>query len=102
MSPASPYENKKDMNDARGKKAAQDNALTEHSFYEHFCLKLKNILLCGPQTQKELEEKMELTTAQIKIWLKKAEDDGFIKKKSKPVKYALADGANTKNQTSLF
>jgi len=65
-------------------------------------LTFKKILLDGPQTQKVLEEKMKLTTAQAKIWLKKAQEDGFIKKKSKPVKYVLADETDTKRQTSLF
>lgn len=102
MSSTAQYENKKNQNDACGKKAAKDDVLHEHSFYEQFCSQLKTILLHGPQTQKVLEEKMKLTTAQAKIWLKKAQKDGFIKKKSKPVKYVLADETDAKCQTLLF
>lgn len=102
MSSTAQYENKKNQNEACGKKVAKDDVRHEHSSYEHFCSQLKTILLHGPQTQKVLEEKMHLTTAQVKIWLKKAQEDGFIKKKSKPVKYVLADETDTKLQTSLF
>jgi predicted Rossmann fold nucleotide-binding protein DprA/Smf involved in DNA uptake len=102
MSSTAQYENKKNQNDAFGKKHAKDDALHEHSFYELFCSHLKKILLEGPQTQKVLEEKMKLTNAQAKIWLKKAQEDGLIKKKSNPVKYVLADETDAKHQTSLF
>jgi len=69
-----------------GKKAAKDDARHEHSFYEHFCSHLKKFFLMVRRQQKVLERKNEANNCTGKNLAEKAQEDGFIKKKSKPVK----------------
>ena len=84
------------------KSAEKDPNIEEFSLYQYFCLKLKTFLIPGPEDQKSLEEKMGLTSTQMKLWLKKAQDDGLIKKKFKPVRYALTKPEGVNQQSSLF
>ena len=70
--------------------------------YQCFCLKLKAFLTNRPEDQKSLEEKMGLTATQMKLWLKKAQDDGLVKKKLRPVRYVLAETEDVSKQTTLF
>jgi predicted Rossmann fold nucleotide-binding protein DprA/Smf involved in DNA uptake len=76
--------------------------IEEFSMYQCFCLKLKAFLTNRPEDQKSLEEKMGLTATQMKLWLKKAQDDGLVKKKLRPVRYVLAETEDVSKQTTLF
>ncbi|MCW8809353.1 MAG: DNA-processing protein DprA [Ignavibacteriaceae bacterium] len=74
--------------------------IIKKSFYELFIIKLHGLLKDREVKQKELKENMEITSAQLNVWLKRAEKDGIIKKLSKPVRYKLTDYSKT--QTDLF
>ena len=72
------------------------------SLYELFCKKLKVILVDGLMNQREMEVLLNLTPAQMSVWLKQAQDDGLIKKKLKPTRYELLDQVGDHQQTSMF
>lgn len=101
MSVSVPYVSKKDDGDVV-KSIDKDLNIADWSLYQFFCLKLKALLNKGPEDQKVLEEKMGLTSTQMKLWLKKAQDDGLIKKKLNPVRYALTKPEGVNQQPSLF
>ncbi len=101
MSVSVPYVSKKDDGDVV-KSIDKDLNIADWSLYQFFCLKLKALLNKGPEDQKALEEKMGLTSTQMKLWLKKAQDDGLIKKKLNPVRYALTKPEGVNQQPSLF
>lgn len=103
MSTSAVYANKNNNDtDLAGQAVTTENAIFVHSLYDLFCLKLKKVLADGPENQKILEEKMGLTSAQMNVWLKQAQNDGFLKKKVKPVRYALIEQVDVEQQTSLF
>lgn len=95
------YVSKKD-DDYVAKSIEKDLNSADCSLYQLFCLQLKAFLANGPKDQKEMEEEMGLTSAQMKLWLKRAQDDGLIKKKLKPVRYALTNLEGVNQQPSLF
>lgn len=101
MSAPVTYVGKRDEADIT-KAIENDRNFTDISLYQLFCLKLKELLNKGPETQKVLEEKMGLTSSQMKLWLKRAQDDGLIKKKMHPVKYELPKTEEINKQTELF
>lgn len=101
MSSPESYAGNKDEGEAV-KSAEKDFNIVESSMYQFFCLKVKAFLTNGPEDQKSLEEKMGLTSMQMKLWLKRAQDEGLIKKKLKPVRYALTKPEGVNQQPSLF
>lgn len=70
------------------------------SMYDVFVLKLRLFLQEKERTNKELKTLFELTPAQLKEWLLKAEKQNIIKKLSKPVRYKLCN--EVKAQSDLF
>lgn len=70
------------------------------SLYDVFIIKLNFILQEKERTSKELKEIFQLTSAQLKEWLSKAEKEKIIKKLSKPVRYRSADKG--KDEQDLF
>ena len=101
MSEPETYVSKKVDGDVR-KLIEKDLKIEDCSLYQFFCLKLKEFLTNGPADQKSLEEKMGLSSTQIKLWLKKAQDEGLIKKIKRPAKYVLAEIESQNKQTTLF
>lgn len=74
--------------------------IADKSFYDFFILKLAELLRANEFNQKELKERLDINSSQLNEWLKRAEEEGVIKKLTKPVRYRLA--ANNKSQTDLF
>jgi predicted Rossmann fold nucleotide-binding protein DprA/Smf involved in DNA uptake len=101
MSAPVTYAIKKDDGDVV-KSIEKDPNSADCSLYQLFCLKLKAFLTNGPEDQKALEEKMGLTSAQMKLWLKRAQDEDLIKKKLRPTRYVLAQTEGVNEQTALF
>ncbi len=56
------------------------------NFYNIFLDELTKLAV-SPLTVDKLVEFMDLQKSQIKIWLKRAVDDGFVKKLNRPVRY---------------
>jgi predicted Rossmann fold nucleotide-binding protein DprA/Smf involved in DNA uptake len=64
----------------------QEATYLDISLYELFCRKLSRLLDKGGIQPKDIENGLGLTTAQVKIWIEQAVEDGLIKKRSKPVR----------------
>lgn len=101
MSAPVTYVSKKDDGEVV-KSIDKDHTVANYSLYQYFCLKLMVLLNEGPIDQKVLEEKMGLTSSQMKLWLKRAKDEGLIKKMMRPVRYVLAKTDGIDQQTELF
>ncbi len=69
--------------------AAEPRADASH---EVFALVLPEILgaLTEPRTEKDLEEALGVVPAQAKAWLKRACDEGHVRKLGRPVRYVAA------------
>jgi predicted Rossmann fold nucleotide-binding protein DprA/Smf involved in DNA uptake len=93
------------ISDKTKETVSQDVAYLDQSLYELFCRKLSRLLDKGGMQHKDIENGLGLTTAQVKIWIEQAVEDGLIKKRSKPVRpvrYELAAGKRKDEQGILF
>ncbi len=78
----------------------QLKGFSQISLYEFFVIKLRELLSEKEMNLKELEEKLDINLTQLKAWLDRAENEGSIKKLSKPIRYKLMSFDN--NQSDLF
>lgn len=102
MATLSDYNNKKYKSNITSPPVKVGDSSSPYSLYELFCEKLKVILVDGSMNQREMEVLLNLTPAQMNVWLKQAQDDGLIKKKVKPVRYELLEQVGVNQQISMF
>ena len=71
---------------------------TADAFWEQVLSEMLKILQTG-LTEKELSQKLQITSSQAKAWLKRAVAEGRVVKKAKPIRYVAVSSVQ---QTSLF
>jgi len=80
----------KEKSIARSDESPLKEASTK-SFFDFFIIKLTALLKEKEMNQKDLKNKIDLNSTQLKEWLNRAETEGIIKKSSKPIKYKLTN-----------
>lgn len=80
----------------------QDATYRDLSLYELFCRKLSRLLENGGMQSKDIANGLGITTAQVKIWIEQAVEDGLIKKRINPVRYEIVAGKRKDEQGTLF
>jgi hypothetical protein len=66
-----------------------DNEI-EDSFFQFFIREMK-MLAVTPVEREQIYEKLSLHRTQANIWLKKAEEQGYLKKFYKPLRYQFKE-----------
>lgn len=69
-------------------------------FYVLFVARMSDLTVDVPLSAEEISERLELHKTQVTAWLKRAVDDKFVVKLSKPVRYQARPAP--KSQPSLF
>lgn len=75
---------------ANGEKAEPPGVSDPLSFYELFIRRLEALTSSHPVSLEDLMQQIDVSTAQMKDWLKRAEAEGRVSKLKKPLRYASA------------
>lgn len=79
-----------------------DNEVATFGFYPLFLQEFKRVCSGNAKSVDEISDCLKLHKSQVRDWLEQAQNDGAIKKLSKPVRYQWQESPASLGQLSLF
>jgi predicted Rossmann fold nucleotide-binding protein DprA/Smf involved in DNA uptake len=76
--------------------------LPHMSFYEFFLRRMEILTKKEAKTADQLLEELDISKAQLSAWLRRATEEGKLKKKKAPVRYAWLTSEPKAKQASIF
>jgi predicted Rossmann fold nucleotide-binding protein DprA/Smf involved in DNA uptake len=77
-------------------------ACNKMTFYEFFLRRMEILTATKPKSVEQLLGGLDISKAQLTAWLKRATEEGKLKKTKAPVRYAWLTPAPKPKQTSIF
>ena len=91
---------------ANGTSAASENRESKPfdnmSFYEIFLHRMQILMAKEAKTVDQLLQELDISKSQLNEWLKRATEEGKLKKKKNPVRYAWLSVESKPKQTPIF
>ena len=72
------------------------------TFYEFFLRRMQILIEKETKTADQLRKELDISKTQLNAWLKQATQEGKLKKKKAPVRYAWIASEPTHKQASIF
>lgn len=77
-------------------------ACNEMTLYEFFLCCMKGLTKKEAKTADQPRKELDVSKTQLNVWLKRAMDEGKLKKKSSPVRYAWLSSRPRLKQATIF